>query len=47
MLDLLVPPGYEFVPIPVHPEGGFVPADLEPGSIDTRLRGYQISVFLE
>ena len=46
-LALAVPSGRELIPIRVHPEGGFVPAEVEPGSTDTRLLGCQISVALE
>ncbi len=46
-LSLPVPPGGELIPISVHPEGGFVPAEVEPGSTDTRLLGCQVTVVLE
>ena len=42
-----VPPGGELIPISVHPEGGFIPSEVEPGSRDTRLLGCQVSVILE
>jgi hypothetical protein len=44
---LPVPPGGELIPIRIHPEGGFVPADVDPASTDTRLLGCQVSVILE
>ena len=44
---LPVPAGGRLIPISVHPEGGFVPAEMEPGSTDVRLLGCQISVVLE
>ena len=46
-LALPVPPGGELIPISVHPEGGFVPSEAEPGSTDTRLLGSQVTVVLE
>ena len=46
-LSLPVPPGGELIPISVHPAGGFVPAEVEPGSTDTRLLGCQVTVVLE
>ena len=46
-LSLPVPPGGELIPISVHPEGGYVPAEVEPGSTDTRLLGCQVTVVLE
>ena len=42
-----VPPGGELIPVSVHPAGGFVPSEVEPGSSDTRLLGCQVSVILE
>ena len=44
---LPVPSGGELIPIRIHPEGGFVPAEVDPGSTDTRLLGCQVSVILE
>ena len=46
-LALPVSPGGELIPISVHPEGRFVPSEVEPGSTDARLLGCQISVVLE
>ena len=46
-LALPVPSGSELIPIRVHPEGGFVPAEVEPGSTDTRLLGCTVTVVLE
>ena len=44
---LAVPFGGELIPISVHPEGGFVPAEVEPGSTDTRLLGCAVTIVLE
>ena len=46
-LALSVSSGGALIPISVHPEGGFVPAEVEPGSTDTRLLGCQVTVVLE
>ena len=46
-LELPVPPGGDLIPISIHPEGGFVPAEVESGSTDTRLLGCQVTVVLE
>jgi hypothetical protein len=46
-LALPVPPGDGLIPISIHPQGGFVPADVEPGSTDTRLLGCTVTVVLE
>ena len=46
-LPLSVPLGGELISIRVHPEGGFTPAEVDPGSTDTRLLGCEVSVVLE
>ena len=46
-LALPVSPGGELIPISVASEGGFVPAEVEPGSTDTRLLGCTVTVVLE
>ena len=46
-VDLPVSPGGELISMSIHPEGGFVPAEVEPGSTDTRRLGCQVTVFLE
>ena len=46
-LALPVRSGSEIIPIRVFPEGGFVPADVEPGSTDYRLLGCTVTVLLD
>ena len=42
-----VPEGAALVPLSVAPEGGFVPAEVDPASTDTRLLGCELAVVLE
>jgi hypothetical protein len=44
---IAVPSGREFVPVSVQAPGAFRPAEVEPGSTDTRLLGCQVRVELQ
>ena len=46
-LSVTLVPGQEVVPVTVMPERGFVPADVEPGSTDTRVLGCTMTVVLD
>ena len=47
--ELAVPvsPGGDLIPVSVHPDGGYVPAELEPGSTDTRFLCCTVTVILD
>ena len=42
-----VPPGGELIPISVHPDGGYVPAEVVPGSTDSRFLCCTVTIILD